>query len=231
MSRGLDRGRRCGGGRGGWPPPAVFSFAVHGWRDGGDWPSAWQALPSACRMRRRGGHVVRLICLLSSLPGGGGGGQTRKRHTLPHPAQPRHTNYWAPRTRKRRHKAHRPQRPTERSDPTQHAEGRTGDCPGPRKETTTRRNVTQAGGGGRWSLTCRCVSPASHGACGLVGHRRARFLSVPLRCPPPGRTCDCPEALREPHNVPPAWRSCRASPIHGPRHSLWVPPLHHRQQM
>ena len=38
---------------------------------------------------------------------------------------------------------HRPQRPTERSDPTQHAKGRTGDCPGPRKETTTRRNATR----------------------------------------------------------------------------------------
>ena len=36
------------------------------------------------------------------------------------------------------------QRPTESSDPTQHAKGRTGDCPGPHKETTTRRNVTQA---------------------------------------------------------------------------------------
>ena len=33
----------------------------------------------------------------------------------------------------------------ERSDPTQHAKGRTGDCPGPRKETTTRRNVTRGG--------------------------------------------------------------------------------------
>ena len=61
----------------------------------------------------------------------------------PHSAQPQHTNYWAPRTRKRHQQEHRPQRPTERSDPTQHAEGRTGDCPGPRKETTTRRNVTQ----------------------------------------------------------------------------------------
>ena len=40
-----------------------------------------------------------------------------------------------------------PQRPTESSDPTQHAKGRTGDCPGPRKETTTRRTVTQGGGG------------------------------------------------------------------------------------
>ena len=70
---------------------------------------------------------------------------TRKRHIPPHPAQPRHTNHWAPRTRKRHQQEHRPQRPTERSDPTHHAKGRTGDCPGPRKETTTRRNVTQGG--------------------------------------------------------------------------------------
>jgi len=70
---------------------------------------------------------------------------TRKRHILPHPAQPRHTNYWAPLTRKRHQQEHRPQRPTERSDPTQHAKGRTGDCPGPRKETTTRRNVVKQG--------------------------------------------------------------------------------------
>ena len=60
-----------------------------------------------------------------------------------HTAQPQHTNYWAPRTRKRHQQEHRPQRPTESSDPTQHAKGRTGDCPGPRKETTTRRNVTR----------------------------------------------------------------------------------------
>ena len=71
---------------------------------------------------------------------------TRKRHTIPHPAQPQHTNYWAPRTRKRHQQEHRPQRPTERSDPTQHAKGRTGDRPGPRKGATTRRNVTQGGG-------------------------------------------------------------------------------------
>ena len=68
---------------------------------------------------------------------------TRKRHTMPHPAQPQHTNHWAPRTRKRHRQEHRPQRPTESSNPTQHAKGRTEDCPGPRKETTTRRNVTQ----------------------------------------------------------------------------------------
>ena len=78
-------------------------------------------------------------------PGGGGGALTRKRHIPPHSAQPRHTNYWAPRTRKRHEHEHRPQRPTERSDPTQHAKGRTGDRPGPHKETTTRRNVTQGG--------------------------------------------------------------------------------------
>ena len=47
----------------------------------------------------------------------------------------------------RHQQEHRPQRPTERSDPTQHAKGRTGDCPGPRNETTTRRNVTRGGGG------------------------------------------------------------------------------------
>ena len=68
---------------------------------------------------------------------------TRKRHIPPHSAQPRHTSYWAPRTRKRHQQEHRPQRPTERSDPTQHAKGRTGDRPGPRKGATTRRNVTQ----------------------------------------------------------------------------------------
>ena len=70
---------------------------------------------------------------------------TRKRHTMPHSAQSRHTNYWAPRTRKRHQQDHRPQRPTESSDPTQHAKGRTGDRPGPRKGATTRRNVTQGG--------------------------------------------------------------------------------------
>ena len=34
----------------------------------------------------------------------------------------------------------------ERSDPTQHAKGRTCDCLGPRKETATQRNVTKGGG-------------------------------------------------------------------------------------
>ena len=68
---------------------------------------------------------------------------TCKRHILPPPPQPQHTTHWAPRTRKRHQQEHRPQRPTESSDPTQHAKGRTGDCPGPRKGATTRRNVTR----------------------------------------------------------------------------------------
>ena len=68
---------------------------------------------------------------------------TRKRHTMPHSAQPQHTKYWAPRTRKRHQQEHQTQQPTESSNPTQHAKGRTGDCPGPRKGATTRRNVTQ----------------------------------------------------------------------------------------
>ena len=70
---------------------------------------------------------------------------TRKRHTMPHSAQSQHANYWAPRTRKQHQQEHRPQRPTESSDPTQHAKGRTGDRPGPHKGATTRRNVTQGG--------------------------------------------------------------------------------------
>ena len=83
---------------------------------------------------------------------------TRKRHSMPHPAQSQHTNYWAPRTRKRHQQEHRPQRPTESSDPTQHAKGRTGDRPGPRKGATTRRNVTQ---GAEWYCVTHGVSVAT----------------------------------------------------------------------
>ena len=72
---------------------------------------------------------------------------TRKRHIPPHPAQPQHANHWAPRMRKRHQQEHRPQRPTESSDLTQHAKGRTGDCSGPCKGATTGRNVTQGGAG------------------------------------------------------------------------------------
>ena len=98
-----------------------------------------------------GVHPVERCTQCSGAPalgGGGGGGNhwappTSKRHIPCHIQHTiRHTNHWAPRTRKRHQQEHRLQRPTESSDPTQHAEGRTGDCPGPRKETTTRRNVT-----------------------------------------------------------------------------------------
>ena len=82
----------------------------------------------------RGEYWQGSACVL----GGGGGPNT---HT-----QSQHANYWAPRTRKRHQQEHRPQRPTESSDPTQHAKGRTVDRPGPRKGATTRRNVTQGGG-------------------------------------------------------------------------------------
>ena len=98
---------------------------------------------------------------------------TPKRHIPPHPAQPQHTDYWALRTRKRHQQEHRPQRPTERSNPTQHAKGRTGDCPGPRKETTTRRNVTR--GGSVASLTTL-----------QTGRRRPRCATPPPPLPPRG---------------------------------------------
>ena len=87
---------------------------------------------------------------------------SRKRHTMPHSAQSQHANYWAPRTRKRHQQEHRPQRPTERSDPTQHAKGRTGDRPGPRKGATTRRNVTQGRGGGCFGPWPAPADPPTH---------------------------------------------------------------------
>ena len=106
---------------------------------------------------------------------------TCTQHIPPHPAQPRHTNDWAPRTRKRHQQEHRPQRPTERSDPTQHAKGRTGDCPGPRRETTTRRNVTQGEGG----ALSRC-GLALHG---FVQQRQSSHSPAPyhshMYCPAP----------------------------------------------
>ena len=57
---------------------------------------------------------------------------------------PQYANHWAPLTRKRHQQEHRPQRLTERSDPTEHATERTGDCPGPPKET----GMLHTGGGG-----------------------------------------------------------------------------------
>ena len=121
---------------------------------------------------------------------------TRKRHIPPHPAQPQHTNNGAPRTRKRHQQEHRPQPPTERSDPTQHAKGRTGDCPGPRKGTTTRRNVTQGGGcASVWGLSAvrQALRPdvqhpvEFHGKAARTVGRRRPGETFPPPPPPPGQ--------------------------------------------
>ena len=160
---------------------------------------------------------------------------TRKRYILPHSAQPRHTNCWAPRTRKQHQQEHRPQRPTERSDPMQHAKGRTGDCPGPRKETTTRRNVTRGGYVWRTDVSTHggpVFSPllppepepapcsGHEGGGGLrVGYLSSDLSAGPLRAkcnvssgigtpPPPGVT----DVLARPQSVvPPGVRSPASS--------------------
>ena len=81
-------------------------------------------------------------------------------------------SYWAPRTWKRLQQEHWQQRPTERSDPTQHAKGRTGDCPGPRKVATTRGNATQGvhkppSQPVRWGPTARFASASFLLVCTL----------------------------------------------------------------
>ena len=76
----------------------------------------------------------------------GGGGAGAEKYNDPRSNQ-QYANYWAPLMRKQHHKEHGLQRPSGSVDPTQHAKGRTGDCPGPRKENATRRNVTQGVGG------------------------------------------------------------------------------------
>ena len=128
---------------------------------------------------------------------------TRKRHIPPHSAQPRHTNDWAPRTRKRHQQEHRPQRPTERSDPTQHAKGRTGDCPGPRKGATTGRNVTRGAiFGTPHDPACASATPrSSAGGPGrrvhlqrYAGRPRAHQEGVEGGATPP-----CPGGGRRPH--------------------------------
>ena len=126
---------------------------------------------------------------------------TRKRHIPPHSAQPQHTNHWAPRTRKRHQQEHRPQRPTESSDPTQHAKGRTGDCPGPCKGATTRRTVTQGAFQGLHPNTNACGSrgggalprPTLDRGCGTVCP--VTVSPAPVRsCPPP----HCPPTVAQP---------------------------------
>ena len=141
---------------------------------------------------------------------------TRKRRIPPHPAQPQHTNHWAPRTRKRQQQEHRPQRPTESSDPTQHAKGRTGDCPGPCKETTTRRNVTRGG----W-------------ACWGVASSQCAKGKSPSRLDMAQGTRES----REPHPAGmPRWNLCVPSDLPHPRDALEgeeppPPPLQGAQPM
>ena len=124
------------------------------------------------------------ICRDRAREGGGGGGNywaplPHKRHPL-QPAQPRHANHWAPRTRKRHQQEHRLQWPSERSDPTQQVKGRTSDWLAPSKETTTRRNVTQGGGGVEGTDTDR-QGPV---ACACAQRMRS---TVTYRPPPPPR--------------------------------------------
>ena len=98
----------------------------------------------AARTRKRGEAC-------GGRPGRGGAWASK---TIKRPAQlSAQANPWALRTRRRRRQEHRPQRPSEHSDPTQHAKGRAGDCPGPRKENC---NPTECHNGGG-------------GSCGLLG--------------------------------------------------------------
>ena len=127
-------------------------------------------------------------------------GSGLKPYNGPHNNQhnPQCPNYWAPLMRKQHQQEHRPQRPSERSDPTQHAEGRTGVCPGPCKETATRRNVTQGDKQYLWG-TQILLGPIL--VLGLTedGAALACFFGAPCRAgagpaggqghppPPPGR--------------------------------------------
>ena len=97
--------------------------------------------------------------------GGGGGGSA---------------NYWAPRTRKQHQQEHRPQRPTESSDPTQHAKGRTGDRPGPRKGATTRRNVTQGGANEARAWADLCLAKRGAQIRRNTGNGKERVEPPPL---------------------------------------------------
>ena len=119
---------------------------------------------------------------------------THKRHIPPHSAQPQHTNYGAPRTRKRHQQEHRPQRPTERSDPTQHAKGRTVTVQGPVKEQQP-DGMSHRGG-----REHRVHSHKGSNKDACPGAQRGVHASAPLSHPrspcawtaPPGRPCAVP---------------------------------------
>ena len=94
---------------------------------------------------------------------------------------------------------HRPQRPTESSNPTQHAKGRTGDCPGPRKGTTTRRNVTQGGGGGALLISIP-FQPRSR--LETSGRRISPAKPEQMRTPEGANRHTCSAFLPPPHLPP-----------------------------
>ena len=114
--------------------------------------------------------------------GGVGTANTVKQPPQQQPAQSQHTNHWAPPTRKQHQQEHRPQRPTERSDPTQHAKGRTGYCPGPPKGTTARRNVTRGGGGARRPKKIVYLKSASNHLEGGCWIKRRCVRHLPPLC-------------------------------------------------
>ena len=115
---------------------------------------------------------------------------------------------WAPLTWNRRRKGHRPPRPSDRIAPTPHAEGRMGDCPGPRNATATRRHVTRGEGGIAQGLGpsqspgrprtrpssrrplrfVGCVIDVAAGECGRMPVPRPPLLAV----------VDCPRHVRWP---------------------------------
>ena len=147
------------------------------------------------------------VCINICIPPLAGRGLTHKRLIPPHPAQTRHTNDWAPRTRKRHRQEHRPQQPTERSHLTQYAKGRTGEAATRRGRRREERATVQ--GPGRRpqrTATAHRVCPADHQNRGRPAARpptqrspttgRTSVDGDPTR-QTKGRTGDCPGRRKE----------------------------------
>ena len=120
----------------------------------GGWDSGWEAVsygykavqePKAQEQQRDGprahGNTARRVVDDQDAEGSG---QQRPKNDPRNNQHPRYANCWAPLT-KRHQQEHGLHQPTGRTDPPQRAKARAGDCPGPRKETATRRSVTQRG--------------------------------------------------------------------------------------
>ena len=180
------------------PPPSFsLSLSVCVWGGGGVWHKALVVGVGAVKRPRQQPAHPQYANYWAPL--------TRKRHTMPHSAQSQHANYWAPRTRKRHQQEHRPQRPTESSDPTQHAKGRTGDRPGPRKGATTRRNVTQGGveEQGTWASRTRRHREAGYARPVDRGAWTAKTVKRPQQQPAQPQYANCWAPLtRKRHTMP-----------------------------